>query len=145
MFPFSIFMLVKQKLCSDFATLDCVHVWVSLMNMHFVLITVCFLLVTRSGLCYILIVNKNSFQRTEMHYTGSCVKLSNYLDNTNTLSTPEVIDCRRVGIHRGNLNDTEMQVKGISAGLMSVLIERVTKRPLDEDVTYCQKSRNKPH
>lgn len=87
-------------------------------------------------------------QRTEVHCAGGCVQVSNDLDNTATISTPDGVTCAKPQwffLERYNnafiaeeqafvtaiLNDTETPVQGID-GLMPVLIAKAAKLSLDE-------------
>ncbi|WP_394236309.1 inositol 2-dehydrogenase [Niallia oryzisoli] len=87
-------------------------------------------------------------QRTEVHCAGGCVQVSNDLDNTAFISTPEGVTSAKPQwffLERYNhafvaetqafvkaiLNDTETPVTG-NDGLMPVLIAKAAKRSLDE-------------
>lgn len=87
-------------------------------------------------------------QRTEVHCAGGCVQVSNDLDNTAIISTPDGVTCAKPTwffLERYNnafiaeeqafataiLNDTETLVQGID-GLMPVLIAKAAKLSMDE-------------
>lgn len=87
-------------------------------------------------------------QRTEVHCAGGCVQVSNDLENTAVISTPDGVSSAKPTwffLERYNnafiaeakafvsaiLNDTDTPVRGID-GLMPVLIAKAAKISLDE-------------